>query len=142
MESRKLKRMLELKRRIEQARQGDMVIARDEVERAELSVLTAQAEQHARAAALAAESELSVSELMERARFVELAGKQLGQARDVLSARHGELLQREEDMVLAARDVRTFEILNERDREQQRAIARNAEQRMTDDIVSARRSKI
>jgi flagellar export protein FliJ len=144
MESRKLKRMLELKRRIEQARKGDVAGARKEVDQAEASLRRAQSEQRARAAALAEESDLSLSELMERARFVELAGQLLVTARDALAERHQNLAQHEEAMILATRDVRTFEILNERDREQQRTVARKVEQLTSDDIVSSRsrRSKV
>jgi flagellar export protein FliJ len=41
-------------------------------------------------------------------------------------------------VVLATRDVRTFEKLTERDREEQRLLARSAEQRAADDQASAR----
>jgi len=141
MEGRKLKRMLELKRRIEQARKGDVAGARKELEQAEGSLSRAQSEQRARVAALSEESDLSLSELIERARFVELAGQQLTSARELLAERHRELVQHEEAMVLATRDVRTFEVLTERDREQQRVVVRGQEQRALDDIVSSRRSK-
>jgi flagellar export protein FliJ len=141
MESRRLKRILEIKRRIEQARKGDLAVARDEYDAAQMSLLSAQAEQRARVAALAEEAEISVDALLDRARFVELAGEQLGQARAALADRHTEVAQREEAMVHATREVRTFEILNEREREEQRVAARNAEQRSNDDIVSSRRSR-
>ena len=141
MESRRLKRMLELKQRIEQARKGEVVLARDELDAAQLALQAAQAEQRARVAALGEESELSVSELLDRARFVVLAGEQLGTASAELAERHRQLAQREEERVVATRDVRTFEILNERDREQQRVAQKSAEQRAADDINSARRGK-
>lgn len=141
MESRRLKRMLELKQRIEQARKGEVVLARDELDSAQLALQAAQAEQRARVAALGEESELSVSELLDRARFVVLAGEQLGAASEELAVRHRELAQREEERVVATRDVRTFEILNERDREQQRIAQKSAEQRAADDINGARRGK-
>lgn len=141
METRKLKRMLELKRRIEQAKKGDVVSARQETDAAELSLLTAQAEQRERVAALAETSELSLAELVERARFVELSRERIVSAHHELDQRKRELDEREEARVLATRDVRTFEILSERDREEQRARAKSAEQRAADDVASARRGR-
>lgn len=137
MESKKLKRMLELKKRIEQAKKGEVVNAKYELDAAQTKLLAAQHEQDARVAALAAE-EVSVHDLMDRARFVVLAGKEVGVARDEVNERDLEVAKREEDRMLATRDVRTFELLNERDRDERRVVARRAEQSAADDIASSR----
>ncbi|MDB4989882.1 MAG: hypothetical protein JWN04_5060 [Myxococcaceae bacterium] len=138
MESRKLKRMLELKRRIEQAKKGDVASARHDLDAAQLSLLHAHAEQQARLAALSGEQDVSVTELADRARFVVLAGQQVGAAREVVAQRDQVVVQREEDRVVATRDVRTFEILNEKDREEKRVLAGRVEQRAVDDVAGAR----
>jgi flagellar export protein FliJ len=140
MESRKLKRMLELKKRIEQAKKGEMSEARQEVDAAQHSLASAKAEQQRRIAALAEESELTVSELLDRARHVTHAGEQVFSAHAKLAERNRELAVREEAVVLATRDVRTFERLTEKDKEQQRAVQKSLEQRAADDIASSRRS--
>jgi flagellar export protein FliJ len=138
MEGRKLKRMLDLKRRIEKAKKGELAIARDAVEQAQGELSAAQQEQQARLAQLAAPGEVSLVELTERARFAELAGHVVSAARVVVSDRERALNERQDDVVLATRDVRTFEKLTERDREEQRLLARSAEQRAADDQASAR----
>jgi flagellar export protein FliJ len=138
VESKKLKRILELKRRIEQAKKGELASARHELDSAQMQLLNAQSEQQARLAALEGEQEVSVTELSDRARFVVLAGQQVGAARAVVAQRDQVVAQREEDRVVATRDVRTFEILNEKDREEKRVVARNVEQRAADDLASSR----
>ena len=138
MEGRKLKRMLDLKRRIEKAKKGELAIARDAVEQANDQLSAAQREQEARLAQLAAPGEVSLVDLTERARFAELAGHEVSAARVVVSERELAMSERQDAVVLATRDVRTFEKLTERDREEQRVLARSAEQRAADDQASAR----
>jgi flagellar export protein FliJ len=138
MEGKKLKRMLELKRRIEQAKKGEVANARHDRDQAHLALLHAQSEQQQRLAALQGEQEVSVTELADRARFVVLAGHKVGHAREVVAQRDQEVAAREEDRVVATRDVRTFEVLTERDREEQRVIQRGVEQRTADDVNSSR----
>ena len=89
-------------------------------------------------AALVADSDLSVTELSDRARFVVLAGREVGAARQQVTRRDREFAEREQERVVATRDVRTFELLNERAREEQRATQKTAEQRAADDVASAR----
>lgn len=137
MESRKLKRMLELKKRIEQAKKGEVVSAKHELDAAQAKLLAAQKEQEMRVAALHAQ-EVSVHELTDRARFVVLAGQQVGVAREAVQERDREVAEREEARMLATRDVKTFEILNERDRDEKRVIARRVEQSNADDIAASR----
>ena len=138
MEGRKLKRMLDLKRRIEKAKKGELAIARDAVEQANDQLSAAQREQEARLAQLAALGEVSLVELTERARYAELAARDVSVARQIVSEREIALIERQDAVVLATRDVRTFEKLTERDREEQRVLARSAEQRAADDQASAR----
>jgi len=137
MESKKLKRMLELKKRIEQAKKGEVVSAKHDLDEAQERLVAAQQEQDLRLRELAAE-EVNVHELADRARFVVLAGKQVGVARDVVAERDREVAVREEARMLATRDVKTFELLNERDRDERRVVARRAEQSSADDISSSR----
>ena len=137
MEGKKLKRMLELKQRIEQAKKGELVSAKHELDAAEARLVEAEREQDVRVAALAAE-EVTVSELLDRARFVVLAGQQVGVARDAVAERDREVAEREEARLLATRDVRTFELLSERDRDEKRVTTRRAEQSAADDIASSR----
>jgi flagellar export protein FliJ len=137
VDGKKLKRMLELKKRIEQAKKGEVVTAKHELDAAEAKLVEAEHEQELRVAALAAE-EVSVHELIDRARFVVDAGKQVGVAREVVSERDREVAEREEARMLATRDVKTFELLNERDREERRVVTRRAEQAAADDIASSR----
>lgn len=138
METRKLKRMLELKKRIEQAKKGDLASARHELDAAHTQLLNAEHEQRARLSALQGEQEVSVTELADRVRFVTLASKQVGLANEVVAQRDQEVMQRENERVLATRDVRTFEVLNDRAREEQRVLTRSAEQRAADDVASSR----
>lgn len=140
MEHSKLKRMLDLKKRIEQAKKGDVVNARSELDAAHAKLMSAQAEQRARVNALAEAGELTVEELADRARFVVLAGKQVGVANELVAQRDREFAACEQERVIATRDVRTFEILNERARAERRALERSAEQRALDDVASSRRS--
>jgi flagellar export protein FliJ len=137
METKKLKRMLELKKRIEQAKKGEVVSAKHDLDEAQASLVAAQREQDERLRALAAD-EVSMHELVDRARFVVLAGKQVGVAREVVAERDREVALREEARMLATRDVKTFELLNERDRDESRVVARRAEQSAADDISSSR----
>lgn len=139
MDSRRLKRILELKRRIEQAKKGDLVEAKNELDQAYGQLLNAQGEQRARLAELSGD-DVSAAELADRARFVVLAGKMVGAARELVAQRDREVVQREQARLEATRDVRTFEVLNERDREAQKVSARVAEQRAADEIASSRRS--
>lgn len=139
MDSRRLKRILELKRRVEQAKKGDLVEAKNQLDEAYAQLLNAQGEQRARLAALSGD-DVSVTELADRARFVVLAGKLVGAARELVAQRDQELAVREQARVEASREVRTFEVLTEREREAERANARAVEQRAADEIASARRS--
>ena len=140
METRRLKRILEVKRRIEQAKKGDVATARNELDEAYAGLLHAQHEQRTRLSALEGENEVTANELAERARFVVLAGKMVGAARELVTQRDSEVASREEARVQATRDVKTFEVLHDRGREEQRVIARNAEQRAADEVAASRRS--
>ena len=138
MESRKLKRMLELKKRIEQAKKGELATARHELDAAQTELQNAQQEQRARLAALQGEQEVSVTELLDRVRFVTLASQQVGIANEVVVQRDQAVMEREDERVVATRDVRTFEVLNDRAREEQRVLTRSAEQRAADDVATSR----
>jgi len=141
LEPRKLKRILELKKRIEQAKKGEVVSARTELDEAQLKLLHAQSEQNMRLSELQNAAEVSATELADRARFVVLAGQQVGVARTYVAQKDKEFLAREEARMLATRDVRTFEILNEKARDELRTSQRKAEQSAADEVASTRWSK-
>lgn len=140
MDAKKLKRLLELKKRLEKMKKGELAEARRELDNAQSALDAAQAEQKRRLDDLQGENLLSVDELADRARFVVLAGKQVGVARDVVSQRDALVSDAEEQRVLATRDVRTFELLGERSKEERRLVERRAEQSALDEIAGSRRS--
>ena len=141
MDGKKLKRMLELKKRIERAKKGELAIARDDFERAHQQLGAAEHEQHARVAALTSDPEVSLTELSERARFAELANEGVKKAKTVVHQRQRALDERQEDVVVATRDVKTFETLNDKAKETQRQVQNRAEQSAADDQNSARWSQ-
>ncbi|MET0339908.1 MAG: flagellar export protein FliJ [Polyangiales bacterium] len=141
MDGKKLKRMLDLKKRIERAKKGELAIARDDFERAHDALGAAEREQHERVAALASEREVSLTELSERARFAELAGSAVKKAKTVVHQRERAMNERQEDVVVATRDVKTFENLNDKAKEAQRQVQNRAEQSAADDQNSARWSQ-
>lgn len=141
MDGKKLKRMLDLKKRIERAKKGELAIARDDFERAHEQLSAAEREQLARVAALTAEPEVSLTELSDRARFVELAAQSVQQAKTVVKKREVTLNERQEDVVVATRDVKTFQNLNDKAKEAQRKVQNRAEQSAADDQNSARWSQ-
>jgi flagellar export protein FliJ len=140
MEANKLKRLLELKQRLERVKNGELLEARQEREHAQAALDAAQAEQDRRLADLQGENVLSVDELADRARFVGLAGKRVGAAREVVAQRDELVTQAEEARVLATRDVKTFELLSERSREERRLVEKRLEQGALDEIAGSRRS--
>jgi len=141
IEPRKLKRMLELKKRIELAKKGEVASARSELDEAQLGLMRAQAEQRQRVDDLQNAGEVSATELADRARFVVDAGNQVGKARNVVVQRDREFMAREQARMIATRDVKTFETLNERARDEQRATQRKLEQAAADEVASTRWSK-
>jgi len=138
METRKLKRMLELKKRIEQAKKGEVATARHALDEAQTELAKAQAEQRARIEALERPEEVSVTELADRARYVVLAGQQVGKAREVVHQRDKTVSFCEEARMVATRDVKTFEKLNERDREERRVTQKRVEQQSADEVANSR----
>jgi flagellar export protein FliJ len=142
MDAKQLKRLLELKRRLEKVKKGELAEARQERDRAQAALEAAHAEQRARLADLQGENLnlVSVDELADRARFVVLAGQQVGVARERVDARDAVVLEAEEARVLATRDVRTFELLSERNKDEKRLLEKRLEQGAADEFVSSRRS--
>lgn len=141
MEPRKLKRMLELKKRIEHAKKGEVASARSDLDEAQLGLMRAQAEQRQHIEALQNSGDLNVHELADRARFVVDAGVRVGTAGKVVAERDREFQAREQARMLATRDVKTFEILNERSREEVSKVQRKLEQSAADEVAATRWSK-
>jgi flagellar export protein FliJ len=84
---------------------------------------------------------LSIDELQDRARFVVQAGQQVGKARATVAKQDEIVAQREEARIAATRDVRTFELLNERKKEERRVVEKRLEQAAADEVAGSRRSR-
>ena len=83
--------------------------------------------------ALAESGELDVNALYDRARGLSLAAAQVHKAREHQAAVDQEVMRRETAAFEAVRDVRKFEILCDREREERRLLAKQAEQRALDE---------
>lgn len=141
MDQKRIKRLLDLKRRLEKVKKGEVVEARQELDDAQQRLHAAEREQEQRLSDLQGENSLSIDELADRARFVVLAGQAVGKARDAV-AEHDEIVaQREEERVAATRDVRTFELLDERKKEERRVVEKRLEQGAADEVAGSRRSR-
>ncbi|HEY6881212.1 MAG TPA: flagellar FliJ family protein [Polyangiales bacterium] len=141
MDQKRIKRLLDLKRRLEKVKKGEVVEARQELDAAQQRLLAAEREQQQRLCDLQGDNSLSIDELADRARFVVLAGQAVGQARDAV-CKHDEIVaEREEARVAATRDVRTFELLDERKKEERRVVDKRLEQGAADEVAGSRRSR-
>ncbi len=141
MDQKRIKRLLDLKKRLEKVKKGEVVEARQELEHAQSGLTVAEQEQHRRLQDLYGDNTLSVDELQDRARFIQLAGQQVMKAR-VNVAKHEEIaIMKEHQRIEATRDVRTFELLNDRKKEEMRIVEKRAEQAQADEVASSRRSR-
>ena len=138
MDGQRVRRILDLSRRVERARQGELANARREREAAEDLLSRARQEETAQLAALTEGGELPPEALLDRARYVALAAQQVKTAQEVFQVKDGEVDARQAAVFEATRDVRKFEVLNEKHRHEAKAAAKQAEQRELDDL-SARR---
>jgi hypothetical protein len=139
IESQRLKRLLELTRRVERARKGELMVAKAELAQAEAALQAAEEEAAKRAEELIHGGEATLTELELRAGLVDHA-RGLARACDVTRHEHEVAAHaREADRLLATRDVRKMELLWERDREVHKRLTNVQEQRFIDDTRRPKR---
>lgn len=141
MDHKRIKRLLDLKRRVEMVKKGELVEARRDLDLAEGALQLAAQEQAARLRDLQGDNTLAIGELQDRARFATLAGVAVGKARETV-ARHDQIVeQREQVRIAATREVRTFELISERKQDERRLEEKRREQTATDEAANAKRSR-
>jgi flagellar export protein FliJ len=133
MEQKRLKKILELSRRVEKARKGELSNARHEQNLSMQELERRKGEERAQLRALEEAGDLDVSALFDRARGLTLAASKVHEARALHIERDNEVQRREAVAVEAMRDVRKFEILCDRAQEERRLAEKNAEQQMLDE---------
>ena len=139
MEEKRLRRILELSRRLQGARKGELSAARSE----QLAALTLleqrKRDERTQLSALEDAGDLSVYSLADQASRLQFAAAEVHKARALHIETDAEVARREQASVEAARDVRKFEILCERDGEQRRKAQKAAEQQTLDETRRAPR---
>ena len=133
MDHKRLKKMLDLTKRVEKARKGELSNARHEQSLALQELERRKGEERAKLRELEESGDLDVHALQDRARGLSLAAAKVQEARTVHVERDNEVQRREVVAVEAMRDVRKFEILCERSHEAGRLAAKNAEQQALDE---------
>ena len=133
MDHKRLKKMLELTKRVEKARKGELSNARHEQSLALQELERRKGDERARLRELEESGDLDVHALQDRARGLTLAAAKVQEARTVHVEKDNEVQRREVVAVEAMRDVRKFEILCERSHESHRVAAKNAEQQALDE---------
>jgi flagellar biosynthesis chaperone FliJ len=142
MEAKRLKKILELSRRLESARKGELSAARRDQSDALLVLEQRKRDERARLSELQDAGELAVSSLADQARLLEHAAGEVHKARAAHSACDAEVARREQLAVEATRDVRKFELLFERENEQRKRALKNAEQQTLDETRRAPRKEL
>jgi flagellar export protein FliJ len=133
MEHKRLKKILELSKRVEKARKGELSNARHEQNLALQELERRKGEERAQLRALEESGELDVYALFDRARGLTLAAAKVQEARTVHVEKDNEVQRREAVAVDAMRDARKFEILCERSHEERRLTEKRAEQQTLDE---------
>lgn len=133
MEPKRLRKILDISKRVEQARKGELSNARHDQMTAQQRLEEAGREERTRLMELEDSGELDVTALQDRARGLVFAAQQTHLARDGKSQADHEVSLRESAAFEAVRDVRKFEILFDRAREERRIADKNAEQQTLDE---------
>lgn len=133
MDPKRLKKILEITRRVERARKGELSNARHEELLALQKLEQARRDEREQLRLLAEAGDLGVNALFDRARGLTLAAEHVHRAREQHAASNVEVSAREKAAHEAMQDVRKFEILCERDREERMRAAKNAEQQTLDE---------
>lgn len=133
MDGKRLKKILDVSKRVERARKGELSNARHDQSMALQQLERAKRDERDHLRALEDAGELDVNALYDRARGLSLAAAQVQKAREHQAAADNEVMRREAAAFEAMRDVRKFEILNDRDREERNLAAKKAEQQTLDE---------
>lgn len=133
MDPKRLKRILDITKRVEKARQGELANARTEFERSLTRIESAKRDERACFEALEDSGELSVMDLSLRVQALSDASAQLRGARERHVEHDAELQRRQGETFEATRDVRKFEVLRQRDDQRRKLEERNAEQQTLDE---------
>lgn len=133
MEAKRLKKILDISKRVEKARKGELSNARHDESLALQELERAKRDERDRLQALAEAGELGVHMLQDRAQSLVEATKYVGKAREVHVESGAEVQRREQVAFEATRDVRKFEILNDRAKEERRIAQKNQEQQTLDE---------
>jgi flagellar export protein FliJ len=133
MDGKRLKKILDVSKRVERARKGELSSARHEQTLALQKLEQAKREERDQLRALEESGELDVNALYDRARGLSLAASLVHKAREQQAETDNEVMRRETVAFEAMRDVRKFEILCDRDREERRIQASKAEQQALDE---------
>jgi len=133
MEPKRLRKILDISKRVETARKGELSNARHEQTTAAQQLEQAGREERERLQELEESGELDVTALQDRARGLVFAAQQTHRARDGKVVADNEVTLRETAAFEAVRDVRKFEILFDRAKEETRIAQKNAEQQTLDE---------
>jgi flagellar export protein FliJ len=139
MDGKRLKKILDVSKRVERARKGELSNARHDQSMALQQLERAKREERDHLRALEEAGELDVNALYDRARGLSLAAVQVQKAREQQAAADNEVMRREAAAFEAMRDVRKFEILSDRAREERNLAAKKAEQQSLDETRRAPR---
>lgn len=133
MEAKRLKKILDISKRVEKARKGELSNARHEQLLALQKLEQARRDERDKLAALQEAGELDVTVLQDRAQsLVEATGK-VALARAAHAESDAEVQRREAAAFEAVRDVRKFEILNDRAKEERNVAFKKQEQQTLDE---------
>lgn len=139
MDGKRLKKILDVSKRVERARKGELSSARHDQTLAMQQLEQAKRTERDQLRALEEAGELDINALYDRARGLSLAAAMVHQAREQQVVTDQEVMRREAAAFEAMKDVRKFEILCDRDREERRLAAKNAEQLALDETRRPRR---
>lgn len=133
MEAKRLRKMVDLSKRVEKARKGELSNARHDQMSAAQQLDQRRREEREKLQELEESGELDVASLQDKARHLVFAAQQTSKARDVQKEADDEVVRREQAAFEAVRDVRKFEILYDRAAEERRIAQKNAEQQTLDE---------
>jgi flagellar biosynthesis chaperone FliJ len=142
MDHKRLRKILELSRRLESARKGELSAARKQLTEAFALLEQRKREERTRLRELEESGELVVHNLADQARLLEHAAAEVHRAREAHAASDAEVARREHAAIEATRDVRKFEILLERDQLERKRVQKNAEQQTLDETRRAPRKEL
>jgi flagellar biosynthesis chaperone FliJ len=142
MEPKRLRKILDISKRVEKARKGELSNARHEQNAALSQLEQARRAEREQLAALEESGELDVTALQDKARDLVFAAQATHKAREYHTEAGHEVARREAAAFDAVRDVRKFEILFDRADQERRLAQKNLEQQTLDETRRAPRKGI